>query len=61
MAQNSASTAGACFDFGPRMLQFSALLKSSIELRRAVIISRTPVRVSFCGGGTDLDLSLIHI
>ena len=55
MAQNSASTAEACFDFGPRMLQFSALLKSSIELRRAVIISRTPVRVSFCGGGTDLD------
>ena len=30
-------------------------LKSDIRTARSMIISRTPVRVSFCGGGTDVD------
>ncbi len=33
----------------------SVCLKSDVVTAQLMIISRTPVRVSFCGGGTDVD------
>ena len=38
-----------------QMLQVPAFLKSALGFGQGMIISRTPVRVSFCGGGTDID------
>ena len=55
MVQSTANIAVAYCNFGISLRQIPALLKLSSRVGWFMIISRTPVRVSFCGGGTDLD------
>ena len=55
MVQSTANIAVAYCNFGILLRQIPALLKLSSRVGWFMIISRTPVRVSFCGGGTDLD------
>ena len=55
MVQSTANIAVAYCNFGISLRQIPALLKLSSRVGSFMIISRTPVRVSFCGGGTDLD------
>ena len=55
MVQSIANIAVAYCNLDVFLLQIPALLKLSSRVGSFMIISRTPVRVSFCGGGTDLD------
>ena len=55
MVQSTANIAVAYCNLDVFLRQIPALLKLSSRVGLFMIISRTPVRVSFCGGGTDLD------
>ena len=55
MVQSTANIAVAYCKLDVFLRQIPALLKLSSRVGSFMIISRTPVRVSFCGGGTDLD------
>ena len=55
MVQSTANIAVAYCNLDVFLRQIPALLKLSSRVGLFMIISRTPVRVSFCGGGTDSD------